>query len=171
MNDKPEDRCGDPNCNGEHIRTFAQITEDTMNTILEHGHQVIGVFGDEHEDFLSYSVGRSVRGKPEFVITGPLPMHVSGYMINEAAKHMDEDSLPVGHGYEFLPDTLLDGYGVRVIRANPNKYPVNTIRRLFGAQEFTLLQLLWPDAEGIFPDEPGYTGPAQPVHPLEESNR
>ena len=32
----------------------------------------------------------------------------------------------------------------------------------------TLLQLVWPDMDGHFPDDPAYAGAAQPIHPLQE---
>ena len=168
--ERPIDRCGDPRCDHSHVKSWAEIDEKMMNTILEHGHQVIEVFGEVAEDFLGYSVGRCViDNKPEFVTTGPLPQTVPCFMINEASKLMDEGT-PVADGYEFPRDTLIANYPVRVVAVDPDAYPLNSIWNLFGHDpDITVLQLVWPDMSGHFPDDPDYAGPAQPLHPLKET--
>lgn len=157
-------------CRATFSERINALKNKTMNDVLEYGHQVIGVFdNDDPAGYLSYSVGRCVLGKPEFVTTGPIPLSVSQHMINEATRLMDDD-LPVKDGYEFLPDTLLEGYSVKVVQVDPTKYELNHIYRTFGEQpNLEVMQLLWPDMEGHFPDDPAYTGPAQPIHPLEGS--
>lgn len=156
------------NCMAILNARIESLTEESMEDVLKYGHQVIGVFDNEDPaGYLSYSVGRCVRGKPEFLTTGPLPLHVSQYMINKAATKMDE-GLPVEHGYEFLPDTLIANYPVRVVRVDPERYPLYKIWDLFGRDpHITALQLVWPDIDGRFPGEEGYDT-AQPIYPLLE---
>lgn len=161
--------CDNPECAG-HGKTTEELEESAMETILKYGHQIIGVIGAAPGDTISYSLGRTVRHLPEFVITGPLNYKVAGYMINEAARMMDEDGTPVENGYVFEPDTLIEGFPVRVVAVDPDEYEINWTRYLLGDDDIALLQLVWPDTEGNWPDSPEYDQRfTQPIRPLQGS--
>lgn len=153
-----------------HQRISA-LEEDTMHNVLEYGHQVIGVFdNDDPAGYLSYSVGRCVLERPELITTGPLPPRVSQFMINEAGRLDQETPGMVEDGFSFAPDTLIQGYPVRVVEVDPEMYPLNSLWSMFGKRSnITVLQLVWPDMEGNFPDDQKYAGPPQPLHPLERN--
>ncbi|QIK66540.1 DUF4262 domain-containing protein [Nocardioides sp. HDW12B] len=61
-------------------------------------------------------------------------------------------------------DGLFRGFPARIIRADPEDAQMNMALRFFG-DEVTALQVLWPDPEGRFPGEPGFTL-TQPTFPV-----
>lgn len=162
------DMCGD----GDNTKDFKsapstpermkEIEDRTLATIIEHGHQVMGIFDNEGGPNFAYSLGRCVDDSPEFLVTGSLPMRVMQYMINEAAR-LHDDGTPVADGYEFPPDALLADFPVRVVAADSEAAKMNMTRSIFGP-DFEALQLLWPDREGNWPDSPEWDDRfAQPI--------
>lgn len=139
------------------------LTKTSMETIIEHGHQVIGVFapGDEtgdEDDFVpfSYTVGRSMKDRPELLITGPLPIGMQGVILNDLAAYDDEHLLRPGT--DLAPNTILRGMPVRIVAADPVAAEMNQALHLFG-DDITALQMLWPDKHGRLPGDPGFEIP------------
>jgi len=148
--------CDNPECGG-HGKTQAELQQQTLDTIIKYGHQVIGVLADEESGHrFAYSVGRSVKDLPELVVNGPLPQKVAQHMINEAARLQDEEDIPLADGYEFEPNTLIAGFPVRVVKVDPARSQMFQALFLFG-DDIEALQLVWPDTNGAWPGEPGYT--------------
>lgn len=145
-------------CDG---KTWDEIRAKMTHDILEHGHQVIAV--PDADPPFAYSVGRSIFGKPEFVVTGPINPRVAQFMINEAAKIADTKE--IGNGYVFEPEELISGYPVRVVEVDPEKNEVYQAKYINGDEWPRVLQLVWPDMDGNFPDEEGYNSRLkQPIH-------
>ena len=153
------DECQHPECGAhvsEHVDKLDAIAKRTMENIIKYGHEVRFIFPtDEDPDGCQfwYSVGRSLKYQPEFLITGPLGPTVGQWIVNQAAKLYDE--APFAAGDELPADTLLDGFPVRIIKVTDPEEA-----EMFGATEHfsdvTALQIVWPDANGKFPGEPGY---------------
>ena len=55
-----------------------------------------------------------------------------------------------------LDDGVLVGYEVRFKAMPPDGRPLNAARNYFEVDELPALQVLWPDAKGLFPDEEGF---------------
>lgn len=163
-----------PTCSecGDHVSSHADkmnaLEKKMMDDIIEFGHQVIFVFptpNDPGHTFW-YSVGRTVKDRPELLITGPLNQQVGQWMINEAAKIDDE--YPLQAGQEIPAGALLDGYPVRVVKAEPTDAEMFSATSAFGEDDVTALQLVWPDKQGNFPGDPDYDERfVQPLFPVE----
>lgn len=147
---------------GEHISKHHDkmdvLARKTMETIIEHGHQVRFIFPTEEsaatgQDYpFWYSVGRTVQDKPEFLVTGPLPYQMGCYIINEAARKFDEE--PFAPGDEVVG--ILDAFPIKVIAADPVAADMYGVTQNFGDDVMPALQLLWPDTAGKFPGDANY---------------
>lgn len=142
-----------------------EAAKKTMEQIIEYGHQVRFIFPDPDSDEpyqFWYTVGRSLKERPELLLTGPLPPKVGQFILNEAAA-LDDQS-PLVPGQEVAADTLLANYPCRIIAVGDMAEA-----EMFGALELdsdaTALQIVWPDMKGRFPGERGYEYPksAQPL--------
>ena len=148
---------------GEHISVHPDkldfLAKQTMETIAKSGHQVRLIFGSDEQPSFAYSIGRTVKDRPELFVIGQLDPNTLGYIVNRVAELDDETPLSAGMDL----DQVLEGFKVRLVE----------VRDLEAAQMFgvtthfsdaTALQVLWPDMEGNFPGEPGYhTEYEQPV--------
>lgn len=150
--------------------TDEELRAKTLANIMEHGHQVVAV--PEGVDRFAYSQGRCLVDKAEFVVAGPLSPQLMMHMINRAAKIADEEE--VGDGYVFEPDVLLGNHPVRVVEVDPKKSRMfQTIYMAEASGDITVraLQLVWPDLNGNFPDDPGYDQRfVQPIYPVSEAS-
>lgn len=129
-----------------------------QKVIAEHGWMVQGVFpraGDEGTPF-SYTVGLTAAGLPELVISG-LPAELAGELLNTAAHQSLTTEFTAG---QVLTDAA--SVPLRVVEAPAAE--VNVAHRLYPGS-VRALQLVWPDAAGVFPGDPGWShGDAQPLY-------
>lgn len=144
---------------GEHLSKHPDkmlfLQEFETANILANGMQVQYIFGDDGPAFC-YSEGRSLFGKPELVVYGSLPPQVLQYMVNRVAEIDPREECEL--------DEVLEGYPVKLVK-------VRSVREagMFGAarinEDAEAFQILWPDAEGRWPDDPEFSyGPeAQPI--------
>lgn len=119
--------------------------------IAEHGWMIQGVFPTEKDPGVEfcYTVGLTVAGLPELVISG-LPYETAGILLNIAAERSLGDEIKAGD--------VLDGIAsvpFQVIAAPLAE--VNMARHLYGFAKVTALQLVWPDDGGAYPGEPGWS--------------
>lgn len=162
------DQCGnDPKWESEPGTEdrMIEVDADEASKIITYGHVVRLVFPTEDDPDghkFWYSCGRAAVGKEDYLVTGSLPPEVGQYMVNEAARMVDDGEIQVGQN--FPPDTLLSGYPVRVV-------PVPDLEEaeMYGAlkyatdHEAVAYQLVWPDKDGKFPGEGFDTRYNQPV--------
>lgn len=151
-----------------HPDKLEWLKKQEMEHIIDHGHQVRYIFGDDGPNF-AYSVGRCAidESKPEFLVYGDLPPEVMQYMVNRVAE-IDDERRAAG---EFLDDgdvldTVLEGYEVALVRVRDlDKAQMFGVTQQFSTANPWALQILWPDAEHRWPGDPDFTyGPdAQPV--------
>lgn len=152
--------------------------------IRDHGHQIISVFGteDHPEPGFAYTVGRCLRGRPELVITGNLSPAAQGHLLNYLAgleKFSDSFSL-----LELADDQPQEVIGLtapirlrRVDLRTAKMFAITQLSAVDGGPDPVCLQVIWPDPDGNWPDDPesGYfygqeavdgVSLIQPVHPV-----
>lgn len=152
-------------CSG---KSFNEVEKDMMDRIIKHGHQVTIVFptkesiADGSMDYaFAYTIGRTMKDRPELLVTGSLPPEALGMILNETARVDDERPISAGDSV----DEVLDGYPVRIVRVTDPKTAGMTMALHYMGDDIDALQVLWPDSAGRFPGEPGfvYGDDAEPV--------
>lgn len=124
--------------------------EECRRIIRKHGHmiQAVGAAPGSGTE-LSYTVGLARRRECEFAISG-LPPAVAQNILNAAADKVDA----TGHG--LYVDGLIAGWPM-LMRETVDRSRFGTIRALYPGRRFTVYQLLFPDAQGIYPGREGYS--------------
>jgi hypothetical protein len=133
--------------------------------IRTHGWAVQGVFGDGAEDTFSYTVGLAARGLPELWIGGMSPQQAAAILNDLASVAVDEGSFADGASLRGRADWSMP---MRIRGpVSPAAAEVGVARALQPKVDVGVQQVLWPDAEGVYPDEDGYNtlGFPQPVLP------
>lgn len=138
-----------------------RTTEDLMEKVDE-GIERVGWFAigvsptvDDVDPgpLFMYSIGFYNYSKhPEFIIVGlhPDQAHPMLHGLFERVRR--------GERFEDgqLDDGVLEGYNVRFKALPPAGRPLNVARNYFELDELPALQVLWPDSNGVFPDEDGF---------------
>lgn len=120
--------------------------------IDEHGVMLQVVFGDSVADAFTYTVGLTGRGLPELWL-GTLAPAQAGPILNAAAKKQR------ARGGAFQPGRLDLEFSVDFRVHGPvdvDEAAVGVARQMHPLSDVVVLQVLWPDEAGLFPDEPGY---------------
>lgn len=102
----------------------------------------------------TYSIGfYNYSQHPEFIIVG-LDSHVAHSILYGLFERVR-----AGERFEDgqLDDKTLEGYNVRFKALPPPGRPLNVARGYFEVDELPALQVVWPDENGIFPDEEGFS--------------
>jgi hypothetical protein len=142
--------------------SYEDFVQKTEENIARTGVSVVGVGSSETEPTFSYSVGFSDRGWPEVIIVGLCPT-IAMHLVNNLAKR--DDPPQVG-------ETLLDIATVplrvgAVSETNVEEYLCQAVFRAvrWGKEKPTAVQLVYPDTECRFPDNPAYNLPpvVQPI--------
>ncbi|WP_400191076.1 DUF4262 domain-containing protein [Hymenobacter sp. B81] len=135
--------------NDQQIEEYHKKVDDNIN---KSGYHITYVSG---EPAFCYSTGvyRSF-GIPEIFISA-LPPNLSGELVtNYINKFKDADQVPVNQ----LLDDLSDRFPVYLIAVDPadlEEYVLSS-QRFYGSQNYTYVQLIYPDTQGYFPHEQGY---------------
>lgn len=140
--------------------TYDEFDEDVREKILEYGHTVIGVFPTQDAPGVpfAYTVGRTLKQRPELLITGALPMQTMQGILNGAAEVDDDAPLEAD---TLRKDILGNDLLVKVVTVDPRAAEMFAAFREFGEENVTALQIIWPDKNGRFPFEGGYSLPPE----------
>ena len=131
--------------------TFADYADEVLQPIIDRcGWAVQGVGGSRIHAPFSYTVGLTLRGLPELVITGKKPVE-AGRILNGIAQRT-----LVGPG----AGERVVGFEV-VVLPHPEAH-LFVATGLFGERRVSAVQLVWADARGVWPWEVGHRG-VQPV--------
>ncbi len=132
--------------------------------IKEHGFTLIGVFDPEEVDpNFVYSIGLTERGWPELIFIGDInPVYVE-VILTDLIRLWEEEGKPVLGKV----DGIIVNYPLRLVEVDAaeasEKYGYQ-VRNFYPYQDIKFVQVLWPDKQGVFPDEPGYDNErSQPV--------
>lgn len=145
---------------------IAEIQERTNERILKYGHEVRYIFPNDPEDdhCFAYTIGRSVFDQIELLITGNLPATVMQSILNDIAKEDAEGNLNVAHlaatrGEAKIPNFLVP---FRFIWADPVASEMTGATTISG-EDIPAIQVLWPDQDGHFPDDPEFNYGTQKI--------
>jgi len=126
------------------------LTEDILarvnEHILDHGHAVQFVGGTPDQRPFGYTVGRTLRKRPELLISGPFPPAITGEILNEAVRVDDAEPIEAGR----IVTITTPGGPIGWFPLEIGAEPLITARATFGPK-VEALQLVWPDDEGNFP--------------------
>lgn len=141
-----------------------EIRERTFSHMLDHGFSIQYIAGDKDRATRAYTVGRTLRNRPEFLVVGPFPLELASEILTRACALDDATPIELGD----IRDGILLSHNCKAIEADPKAALMNGALAEFG--EITALQLLWPDDEGRFPDNVRYAHPAtsQPMYPKDD---
>lgn len=146
-------------------RLRAQI--ETM--VSELGHAVIMVMPDAGTAAFSYTIGLGEAGWPEIVMTG-IQGEQSREILNQAVKWLRRRETAPRDGM-VLADavnvplrlrSVTVGHGHRYAKIAAERH----VHKGMPPEEFQVLQLLWPDVSGLYPDQEGYDGTGLPPQKL-----
>jgi len=134
----------------EHDRCiFADIERVGWSVLLIHDDEGRGT-----PDF-AYSVGlwHTFR-HPEILVSGTKPQ-TAGQLINTIGGLVKVARQSFRPGLRYTGVVVLP---VQFVAVEPRHYPeyVGYARWLYGGAEFPLLQMVYPDEDGLFPWEPGW---------------
>lgn len=126
-----------------------KVLEDTERFLNEPGWMVMAVGPGDDKPGFAYTVGLIHYDHPEVIVFG-LPPTTAHSILGDVAER-------VKAGEMLLPNSTWEDFTANGL---PAKFIVaktddlNLCGRYF--EEFTALQLVWPDKEGRFPWEPGW---------------
>lgn len=147
-----------------HADRFRPLLDDTTHHVKRGRWSVMAVGGDDHEPNFHYTVGLHCQGYPEVLVFG-LPYETGMHVLNAVGDRFKED-IEISDG--LLLEEIVVGYAVKLrdlgqLIAFHDESDLDYFRYLLrfarhhGSDPDTLraVQLLWPDKEGRFPEEPG----------------
>jgi hypothetical protein len=128
----------------------SDVLDKVENDIDEHGWHVLSVFGEDAPSF-SYSIGfTETLDHPEVLMSG-LDTKLMHNLINDIGNLIKQ-----GHSFSAndLSNKVLNGFPVKFIAVtNENKEEYfRAACSIYGEEEFVALQCLWPDKNGVFPE-------------------
>jgi len=134
--------------------TDAQLTaymERVQTIVAEHGWMIQAVGGSETEPGFCYTVGLSDYDHPEFIMFG-LPFETAAHLLNDLGERV-RGAVKFSDGV--IVDDLLQNYPVYLMAViDPTEHL--SVARKYAGGTVPALQVVWPDAEGRFPWDPGY---------------
>jgi len=143
------DQCA--GCNG---KTDEEIAASYAAMIVKYGWAAVGVFSDDEPPWM-YTVGlQATHDHPELVMYG-LPLELMHNLLHDAVREIE-------NGKRFEPGTLAGGvikdYDVAVVKVDEPfdpRYPLNVATFFHEDDEVEAVQLVWPQADGTYPWQPG----------------
>lgn len=141
-----------------------RLLDDVRAKIRKHGFTVISVGADEDFPPFSYTVGLAAKGLPELVMVGLHPEIMHPVLLQAAARVHKGEAFEVS---ERKPE-LIANFDCLVGAVVPEWFSQVLRIAFFECEDetFSARQIIWPDANGVFPGEPDFDarfGPQQPL--------
>lgn len=157
--------CGDPDPAG----AMQRVREKVEANIRSAGHAVMMIMPGPDAPAFAYTVGLGDAGWPDMVLSG-IHGDQSRMILNEAVSWLRHREIRPADGMLIegavsVPLRLraLDGVSGH---AHARLAGERHVRLGLDFDDFHVLQLLWPDRSGRFPDQPGYDGTGLPPQTL-----
>jgi hypothetical protein len=173
--DLPLDWVAERDHPGDPWRRAPAVTEEErdrklISDIEEIGWHVLGIPEDADGPAFAFSVGLfKTFGHAEILMLG-LDLDVMHTAINLIGEELRQ-------GRRFSSGEsasgFLEGYDVQFRNVDPDYYPayLGYARWYYQGDDFPVLQCLWPDREGRFPADPGFTDSLRPLQPVLAAQR
>lgn len=141
-------------------RRLAAFDRNLHQIIRTHGWAIINVPLPVSRSYVhfAYTVGLTERRQPELCVTG-LPAETANSILDELARRTTTGGDPFDHGQR-LSD-VIDGYDAIIIEGpanGPLLQPTIALSR-YHRRNIHLQQCVWPDPQGLFPWQDGYSTP------------
>lgn len=133
---------------------LAPAERQLLDDIDEYGLHIVHVPGEGDEPGYSFTIGLWHSFQQPDVIVFGLDDEVAHELLNALADEADD-------GKRFLADSKHDGllvdYPVRFVQLPRDRYPtlLGSAMWAYEGDDFTCVQLVWPDKQGRWPWEPG----------------
>jgi hypothetical protein len=148
------------------VKTLREVHERIERDIRKVGRSVMVVGGGKDTMPFAYTIGNSrgrFRGKPdelpELLVIGTTD---AGFLNNLSQMMIDAEQAFADGQVVLIPGARLP---VKVIRANNSAHSEYTRQASehFGHDDYSVMQILMPDLDGVFPDDAGCKSPYSKV--------
>lgn len=123
-----------------------QIKTDVQDAILERGWAMHYESGGGRDRPVAYTIGRTMRGEPELLISGPFDRELAEHVLGRLQSREVAAGQPLAEAFAQRP-----GFPITI---DPWTAEMYVALAVFGA--ITALQVLWPDDADRFPGDPDY---------------
>lgn len=125
-----------------------ELQEETIYAITKYGRRFIGILGDAENLSFTYTIDNHIHGLPELLVIGT---H-EGYFLNALSEMMLQRGCAFTDG-ELVPNGKVS---VKIVNANARAREEYTIHAGWypGTDDYAVQQVLLPDENGRFPDDP-----------------
>lgn len=142
---------------------LSEFRKNQEDLIAKHGYTLVGVFDPEgKEPTFAYSIGLTAFAWPEVIFFGNIRPDFIEAILTDLINHWRADGkVTLGD----IDDIIVD-YPLRVIEVatDPALEYAAQVTNYFEPKQIRFVQVLWPDKQGVFPNEPGYDNErAQPI--------
>lgn len=141
-------------CARPDARHEDHLTEVVLPTVARHGWMVQVVLGDRLRAPLAYTVGLTVRGLPELVVTG-VDDQPAAALLNAVAAELLHHGRRLRHGGSLALSST--GPRVEVVQLPAPDAHLVTALEVYGPA-VRGLQLVWADDSGLWPWDRGFRG-------------
>lgn len=157
-------------CDGDDPAAGKDEIHAQVETIIgSAGHAVIMVQPDDETSGHAYSVGLGDAGWPELVISG-IYGDQGRQILNRSIEWLRRREMAPTSGLS-IPDAVSVPLRLRAVSVPEGRAHARIAAERLGMtgrspDGLAVLQVLWPDVSGRFPDEPGYDGTGLPPQVL-----
>lgn len=140
------------------VRTLQDCEDLFERRLVEDVHQ--RGFRVVHQPEYCYTVGLWHRFRHPELILFALPAERGQFLMERAA-----EQIQMG---EFSPETLAEGYRLQSLPVHPSYHRefLAYNRWFYRGDQFQAVQLIWPDADHYFPNQPEFRRRLQDLQPL-----
>ncbi len=136
-----------------------------------HKYTMIGVGPGEGEPAFIYTLGLCQQDWPEIILIGNLNMRVGELILTDLINRWQEAGAPkLGMNEDMLAFKDGSSHGLIVRTIHPSVVATHAFQHsyFFPGSDAKWVQVLWPDAEGHYPEDTDYnTSMIQPLLPQE----
>ena len=130
-----------------------EYAKEVASNVDKYGFHVTYVSSSDTPPFC-YSTGLwRTHGIPELFISA-LPPQLSHELVGQYARRHSQDGPPFNERIAAV-DERFDYYLIKIPKVKLAEYTLATIK-FYGPEHYEYAQLIFPDTEMRFPDEPGY---------------
>lgn len=131
--------------------TPEEIKAQVNDMILDRGFAIHYTEGDHDTRPVAYTIGRTMRGQPELLISGPFDSTLAESLLTAMVDREIVAGKAVDAAFGGPEGRTFPGFPIPI---DPWDAEMLIALAVFG--KITALQVLWPDDAGCFPGDPDY---------------